>query len=258
MSSLEIFQLTPDIHVGHLGPPKETGPLPTVIYFGLSLQESLTTDPFNQPVVYLQNFPVRILSLNLPAHGPNLNALDAMYVWAKEISSGNDIISSFIDQCIYAINTLIERKLILREKIGVMGLSRGGFIAAHLALKFPQLRAIVGFAPMTTLTSIKEFNSLDQSSLVQTLNLQNHLSGLCDKTMRFYIGNRDTRVSTDECYTLVRKLADTAFEQGLRSPPIEMIISPSIGHMGHGTPKEIFIDGAHWIGKKLGVIRDKS
>lgn len=255
MSSLEILQLTPDIHVGHFGPPKENGPLPAVIYFGLSLEESLTIDPFNQPVVYLQNFSVRILSLNLPAHGPNLNALDAMYVWAKEISSGKDIISPFIDQCVYAINTLIERKLILREKIGVMGLSRGGFIAAHLAIKFPHLRAIVGFAPMTTLASIKEFNNQDQSPLVQALNLQNHLTGLYDKTMRFYIGNRDTRVSTDECYALVHKLADTAFEQGLRSPPIEMIISPSIGHMGHGTSKDTFIDGAHWLGKKLGVIR---
>lgn len=255
--SFEILQLTPDLHVGHLGPSKEAGPLPTVIYFALSIQESLATDPFNQPAVYLQNFPVRILSLHVPAHGPNLNTLNAMNVWAQDIQAGRDLISPFIDQCIYAINTLIERKLILREKIGLMGLSRGGFIAAHLAIKFPQIRAIVGFAPLTSLLYIREFNTLN-SPLAQALNLHNHLAQLCDKTIRFYIGNRDTRVGTDECYAFVRGLADKAFEQGLRTSPIELMISPSIGHMGHGTSKEIFIDGAHWLGKKLGIIREKT
>lgn len=255
--SMEILQLTPDIHIAHIGPSKEKEPLPAIFYFALSSQESLTVDPFNQPIQYLQNYPVRIFSMNIPAHGPNKSPLDAMNVWAQELSEKKNIISAFVDQCIFSINTLIERRLVLREKIGFMGLSRGGFIAAHVAIKFPQVRAILGFAPMTSLTSIREFSSLEQSSLVQALNLQNYLEDLCDKTIRFYIGNRDVRVSTDQCYQFIRKLADIAYEKGIRSPPIELILSPSIGHMGHGTSKNTFLNGASWLGKKLGIIREK-
>ncbi len=44
-----------------------------------------------------------------------------------------------------------------------------------------------------------------------------------------------------------------AAEKNLRSPPLEMIMLPSIGHQGHGTAKSTFTEGAIWLAKKLGV-----
>jgi esterase FrsA len=107
---------------------------------------------------------------------------------------------------------------------------------------------------MTQLTAAKEFKELENKEHLERFNLENHISSLCEQSIRFYIGNRDIRVGTDRCFHLVQQLTEQAFQNGVRSPPIELIISPSIGHMGHGTSKEIFHDGAHWLGKLLGAI----
>ena len=151
----------------------------------------------------------------------------------------------------FAINALIEKGLIVREKIGLMGLSRGSLIAALFATQY-EVRAILGFAPMTELTFAREFENIKGNA--HQYNLTHHIDALCEKTIRFYIGNRDTRVGSDKCYSLVWELANAAFEKDLRSPPIELIVSPSIGHMGHGTSKDVFEAGADWLGETLGVI----
>ncbi len=192
--------------------------------------------------------------MNLPAHGPNLNPFEAIEVWANAFREGNDILSPFIDQVIFAINGLIDKGLIVTEKLGLMGLSRGALIAGLVAAKFPMVRGILGFAPLTQLTATKEFKEISDQAKFEPYNLENHIGALCENKIRFYIGNRDMRVGTDRSFRLVQSLAEQAYQNGVRSPPVELIISPSIGHLGHGTSKEIFHDGATWLGKLLGVI----
>jgi len=252
---MEMIQLTSDIEVAHIGPSLEKGRLPAVIYFALSAQESLDLDPYNQPAVYLSKYPLRVFSLNLPYHGPDLNAIDAIGMWAQAFSHHQDPLTPFIDQVIFALETLISQGYILREKIGFMGLSRGGLIACLTATKFLDVSAIVGFAPMTELTFAREFKTLQGQKEVEAFNLEKHIKILSEKKIRFYIGNRDLLVGTDKCFHLIRLLAEEAFQGGMRSSPFEMMIRPSIGHMGHGTPKEVFESGAHWLGKTLGVIK---
>jgi len=252
---MDVLQLTPEIEVAHLGPSFDKRHLPAVIYFALSAQDSLELNPYNLPAVYLAQHEMRIFSFNLPAHGPDLNALDAMEVWAHQFNEGSDPLSPFIDQVIFALDELISRGLIIREKLGLMGLSRGALIASLVAARYSNVRAIVGFAPMTQLTFAREFEKLQDHKKAKAFNLENHVDALYDKPIRFYIGNRDMRVGTENCFHLVQKLAETAFQKGQRSPPVELIISPSIGHHGHGTSKETFETGADWIGRQLGVIR---
>lgn len=251
----DLIQLSPEVEVAHIGPPLDKGPLPAVFYFALSANESLELDPYNQPALYLKNAGLRVFSIDLPAHGPNLNALDAIGIWAAAFQKGEDLVSPFIDKAVFAIQALIDRGLILRERIGLMGLSRGGLIAAHVATKFPEIKALCGFAPMTEITYAKELQETKKNELASALNLIHLVDPLCETDIRFYIGNRDQRVGTDKCFSLVEKLTEASFEKGNRSPSIEMIISPSIGHMGHGTSKQAFEAGADWVGRKLGAIR---
>lgn len=239
---IDVIQLTNSIEVSHIGPSLEKGRLPAVFYFSISGQDSLGLDPFNQPALFLAEKGIRVFSMDLPAHGPNLNPLEAIDTWAREFSEGKDPFAPFIEKAIFAYNALLDRGLIYAEKLGLMGLSRGGLIACLLSTKLPEVRAIVGFAPMTQFSAAKEYN------------LENFIAPLCEEKIRFYIGNRDIRVGTDRCFSLVQSLTEAAFQKGVRSPPIEMIIAPSIGHMGHGTSKETFHDGALWLGKQLGVL----
>jgi len=251
----KVLQLTGDIDIAYLGPPLEEGPLPAIFYFALSAEESLSLDPYNQPAVYLANFPVRIFSFDLPAHGAGLNAIDAIKVWAQGFAQGEDPLVPFLDKVTRALDMLLEKRLLTREKIGFMGLSRGGLISSLVATRFPSVRALVHFAPLTKLTNAKEFEELKENDAAIQYDLQNYLPALCDKKMRIYIGNRDTRVGTDLATKWALNLANTGFENGERSPPVELTLTPSIGHMGHGTSKETFEAGAEWLGKTLGIIR---
>jgi hypothetical protein len=80
------------------------------------------------------------------------------------------------------------------------------------------------------------------------MNLHALIPKLADKKIRFYIGNKDTRVDTKSCMDLALSLSDAST---LRSPNIELIMSPSIGLMGHGTGPETFKQGAEWLAKAI-------
>lgn len=238
----------------YIGPHLNEGPLPTLFYFALSAEESLTIDPYNQSVCLLANYPLRIFSIDLPAHGPNLPAIEAMGVWAQEISSGNDIIGCFIKKAAALYYSLESKGLIAKGKFGVAGLSRGAFIATHVAAKISAVTTILGFAPLTQLPYVKEFKELPQNPLAESLSLHHLIPSLIGKNLRFYIGNHDTRVGTHRCFHFIEELSKASFHHKIRSPQVELFIKPSIGQYGHGTSTETFQEGAIWIGKQLGVI----
>jgi len=234
------------------GPPFEEGPLPAFFYFSLSGPDSLELDPFNQPVSGLEGKPLRIFSISLPFHD-DYDKREVVKVWVANIKKGKDFISPFINRCLSAIDEVIEKKVVHPEFLAAGGLSRGSFIAAHLAAKEPRIRALLGFAPLTQLSVSTSFQDIPNNPLIDRLSLFHLKEALVKTAVRFYIGNRDTMVNTTACYQLVRELTDTAFDQGVRSPQVELILSPSIGHKGHGTAPETFQDGARWIQTQLGL-----
>jgi esterase FrsA len=251
---LNKLHLPSDIEIAYVGPDVSEGPLPALFYFALSAEESLCRDPFNQPVTYLSALPLRIFSLTLPGHGPSLPATQAMHVWAREISSGRDIVREFISQVQNAVDGLIQEGILMPERLGVMGLSRGGFIAVHAAAQIPLFRWIVAFAPLTQLSAIKEFQEIAHLPLVKQIGLEHLVEQISDRHLRFYIGNLDTRVGTRHCYDFIEKASQHASCKKIRSPQIELIIAPSIGHHGHGTSKATFHAGAQWLAENLGAI----
>lgn len=244
---IKIFSPT-EVEIAYCGPLLDETPLATVIYFALSAEESLQKAPFNQPVLFLQEKKeVRVFSFTLPGHTPGQDPRLGMTNWAKGLAKDPNYLHSFILRCIKNLDYLIEKGWIDEKKLAVAGLSRGGFIATHLASLDKRIRFILGYAPLTRLDYLEEFQQLVNPTLLTSLNLEYKTSSLTDKEIRFYIGNNDTRVSTDSCYELIRSLTLKAYEEGNRSPKIELIIFPSIGYKGHGTPPHIFEQGAKWL-----------
>lgn len=231
------------------GPPLETGKLPAFFYFALSGKDSLNLDPFNQPTVFLAPYPLRVFSFTIPGHGEGLKNTEAMAYWAVEIEKGTDPLSPFFDQCLENIHFLIQNEIVDGDCMAAGGLSRGGFIALHLASRLPELSAVLGYAPLTTMRTIREFEKIHHHSITESLEIDKN--SLIGKKVRFYIGNRDLRVGTDACYHFVRELTDLSYHHKIRSPEVELIISPSIGHKGHGTSPETFQAGAEWIASLL-------
>jgi esterase FrsA len=220
-----------------IGPSLDKGPLPALFYFALSAEDSLQRDPYNQPVQFLQGLPLRIFSITLPAHENNFPPEKAMNVWAERIQNGERLIPTFIEKVRESIETLSPHF----TSCAVSGLSRGAFIACHVAALCPQITHILGYAPLTRLSYAPE------------LNLETLVSKLVNRNLRFYIGNNDIRVGTENVFSFIHTLAKEATVRRIRNAPIEMIIGPSKGYQGHGTSPDVFQSGVDYLKKELSL-----
>lgn len=182
--------------------------------------------------------------MTLPGHENDLPAKDAMKIWAEDLEKGSDCIGEFLDAAHLAVNFAIKEQFADPAKLATAGLSRGGFAAAHLAARDPRFRHLVGFAPLTRLSKLKEFSHLHNHPFVNSLDLKHLSEQLSDRHVRLYIGNEDTRVGTDECFDFMKSLVQ---HKKSRTAQVELFIYPSVGQMGHGTPPEIFKQGVDWI-----------
>lgn len=232
------------------GPDLSLGPMPALIYFWATAKSSLDEDPFNQVVVALKDEPVRIFSWNLPFHEEGMDYKEAIAQWAHLGNQSSAFFNQFLEACQHYIDFLIQHDWVHANALAVAGLSRGAFLATHLAAKDQRIKQVLGFAPLTGFKHLEEFTSL-KSSEIHRLALTEVADQLIHTKIRFYMGNHDTRVGTDSCFEFIKTLVDTAYSKGIRSPAVELILYPSIGHRGHGTPPEIFAAGAQWIKTSL-------
>lgn len=239
MHNFEFEQLD----VKYIGPNLDEGIKPTYLYFSLCALESLTVDPYNQPAIFLQNEGFRVFSITLPGHGNSYDKFKAMEYWSKNI----DELQKFIGSLHKFIDHLVEKKFINIEQFAVGGLSRGGYIATEL-LTHKSIKYNLSFSPVTDLKGLKEFENI---TIETALDLNSKFEKLYDKTIRFYIGNRDQRVGTKKCFKFIYTLADFAYHKRIRSPKIELELFPSTGFEGHGTLPETFKSGALWLKNKL-------
>lgn len=241
-TSLEIYSTSPSHH---------SEALPTFFYFALSGEESLALDPFNQPVNFLGDAPIRRVSFTLPYHGGELSNTEAVNQWGVQLLKGHDWLTPFLADAQKNIIDLIDDGYVDPEKMAVGGLSRGGFIATHLAALEPRIKTILGFAPLTQIGWMQDWRHQADVNLAKSYDLIHVVNKLPGRNLRYYIGNRDLRVGTSACYEFIDQLADYSYHNGFRSPPVEMIITPSVGHKGHGTLPHIFHEGADWIKSQL-------
>ena len=237
------------LNLNYIGPLLSEGPKPTIFYFALSAQDSLLQDPYNQPVKCIDLEKYRVFSLDLPDHEPPKSPYDAIGSWVSSSQKDSMYLQHFFSNLKKAIETLIHQNLIDLSKLGFMGLSRGAFVASHMAALFESSIPIVGFSPLIKLSKVKEALEFDFSDV--SLDLYSLTHRLMNKKIKFFIGNRDTRVHSNICAEFILTLSDYAVKHGIKSPPIELEIFPSIGYMGHGTPKNIFEAGSLYLMDKL-------
>ena len=239
-----------NLAIYHSGPPLSMGPLPTLFYFALSGKDSIELAPYNQPVAFLKQERLRVFSFTIPGHGPGLKNSDALHYWAQSFAKGENPIEAFLDEALKNIEFLIQSKIVDPLKMGVAGLSRGAFLATHLVAKEPRIAHLLGFAPLTRLDLSSEFQSYPP---IENVNLEVLIPKLIHKNVRFYIGNLDTRVHTEECFRFIHKLTQFASKERSRNLAFELNVVPSIGHHGHGTSPETFLDGVNWLKKQLAL-----
>lgn len=233
------------------GPPLSQGPLPAVFYFCSTGMETLGTAPYSQPVAFLRPYPVRIFSMSLPLHDDARDRRKAVSLWAAELSGGNDPLTPFLEHTCANIDYLVREGFISPKQIVTAGLSRGGWVASHLAAKCTHVKAVAAFAPLIDLPALPDFRRISHIEYLSLFSVMRQLIGM---PLRYYIGNHDTRVGTDICIRFIQSLIEASHHANMRTVPVELIISPSIGHQGHGTPPSVFRSGAQWLAATLGIL----
>ncbi len=234
----------------YTGPCLEEGPLPALFYFSSTGKASLSLDPYNQIAQFLQKKRIRLFSWNLPFHEEPFAPEKALAAFIEALQSKEDFFSSFFDTSQKILSYLFAKNLITPSLCVTSGLSRGSFFALHLASLF-SFPFSIHFAPLLDLGAIEEISTHKEAFLLKRYTLTHLLKNLCTKELLFFIGNHDTRVKTNLCFSFFQNLVAAATEKNILSPKIELFSYPSVGRLGHGTPPEIFSKGADWICQKL-------
>ncbi len=194
----------------------------TVFFFSLSDQDSLSLPPFCHPVDTLVAEGICVISTTLPGHENNARPYNIQEIWQNDLLG----LSSFISHLSLGIKELKEQ---FPPPFGVMGISRGAFIALHMCSMLDEVTTAVCFAPMLSIGTNQE------------LSAGNLLSKLENKKIHFFIGDNDIIVGTENVVRMQHSLQTNS----------EILVSPSIGRGGHGTSDEIFHKGALWMIKNL-------
>lgn len=184
--------------------------------------------------------------------------------------------------------TLVDGGVIAPGRLVAAGVSRGGLVASLLGAT-PAVAGVVAFAPVTWLGDLPAFRAVAAAAgnpatppaaasppgVAATMATTTTaaavaapavtadavagngvaIAALAAKPVRYYTGNRDVLARTRGAFEVVEALADAAHAAGVRSPPAgaELICYCSIGKDGHGTPEDIFLDGAAWVRSTLGL-----
>lgn len=240
----------------YLGADFEEGMQPALFYFSLSAEESLDLAPYNSPAILFADQTKRVFSFTIPGHGEGQNKFHALQYWAEHIAQGDLLLERFFEDVCKSISYLIDQGIVDPKHMATCGLSRGAFVATHIAALEKRISTLLGFAPVTTLQKIDVFKPYAREDAFQAriapLNLESILEELTHlKHVRFYIGNYDTKVDTDACYSFIRSLSQKVHEKRMRHCHVELRITPRIGHEGHGTYPETFEEGVLWLKKHL-------
>src|SRR5262249_40062627 len=146
-----------------------SAPAPVVFVFAKDVTATLTDENFGRVAWQLQETGFVAISMDLPCHGEDQREGEPPRLegWAWRIRHGDALSDSFLPKVRAVVDYLVRRKVADPARIATYGVSRGGFIAMHVAAADPRFRAVAAFAPVTDLARLTEFRGLENNSIVQ-------------------------------------------------------------------------------------------
>lgn len=153
-------------------------------------------------------------SLDLPSHGAERlpGEPEGIAGWRWRTDKGIDFVAQNNRRVTDLLAELARRNITTAgSKLAVSGISRGGFMAAQLALHLkPKLIPLGMLSPVTNLSLLSEFQTQPADSpggrLVRSLDLFSRASELVEHNIWAIIGDQDVRVFTDSCVRLLRTI----------------------------------------------------
>jgi poly(3-hydroxybutyrate) depolymerase len=122
-------------------------------------------------------------SLDIPGFGGDRRAGEpaGMSAWRARLEKGEPLFAAFHTQVASVIDHLVRQGTVDPARIGVCGVSRGGFVALHLGAAEPQMKYVAAFAPVTDLLALKEFQGTTNPAAARALDVMTLADKLLDR-----------------------------------------------------------------------------
>ncbi len=234
--------------------PLPQSPAPTVFVFALDRKTSLEKSSFNRSAMILRNTRGFLcVSLDMPAHGEDIRPGEkgGLPGWRSRLEKNENIVADFATRFGQVLDYLIREGYTDRERVAVIGISRGGFMALHLMAANPGIKAVAAIAPAMDLSRVVGFEGLDRHPLTQSLVLSQFAARPnLQKPIWITVGNHDTKVGTALCMDFVGKVAAAAPE-GTVLRAIELHVVPGDDHR---QPPGTHDKAAAWLDEQLAAV----
>ena len=227
-----------------------TYPAPTLLVLSATIDESLGDSYYRQCGNSLAEAGYLCVSLDLPGHGTDQREGEpvGLAAWRMRSDAEEDFVAPFTVQVRMVLTHLVDTGYTDPSRIAACGTSRGGFMALHCAAADPRIRATVAFAPVTALTVLREFHEATNTDYVKGLSLLARAEQFAGRSLWLVIGDRDTRVGTDDCITFARSVTAHSLAEN-KPADVTLIVQPE--PKGHTTPQGAPEKAAQWITNKL-------
>jgi esterase FrsA len=177
-------------------------PRPTVFLFAVAADVTIDSPTYNAATDPLRREGWLIVSMDPPAHGEDARAGESpdLTGWAQRVAAGQPLVEPFVTNVSRAIDSLIATKQSDPTAIFAVGISRGGFLALHLAAVDHRVRGVVAMMPVTDLRALLEFRNV----VAPERYLLTSVAGQLSRTPLYVrIAEQDGRVSTEACQQFV-------------------------------------------------------
>lgn len=224
-------------------------PMPTVLFLGSQVEYSISDPPYAKAVEILCK-RVLCLTIDNPGEGADAPASKArgLVFWAQSLAAKKDFTGDFVRRANAVLDKLAKDGAVDRERVGVFGTSRGGFLALHLAAADPKIKAVALFAPVTNLAVLSEF--IPTKAGAQKFTVTSHAkfaAKLYQTPVWLTIGPGDDRVGTHDAIDFGQMMLKAATAKQVPSV-FELHVAPANGHT---TPAESYEQASRWMLKQL-------
>jgi dienelactone hydrolase len=224
-------------------------PSPTLFFLAADGDSALRDPSFLQCGAELQKAGYFCVSIELPGHGAERRdgEPEGLAAWRVRIDAGENPLKELNARITSVIDHLATANYTDPARLGVCGVSRGGFAALHASAADARLRCVVLYSPVTSLSALLEFQDIEQTKLLRELDLANIIDSLRERDIWLTIGDHDERVDTDAAVQFARRLSDAS---AIRKAPgrIELRVCPAEGHT---TPAGAAQESSKWVRRRL-------
>jgi len=230
-------------------------PAPTLLVLSGNLVDSFTRANFLRAGEVLGSEGYLCVSIDLPCHGklarPGYSNLTG---WARCAAEGDDFVAEFNDRMKRVLDHLVAEGRTDPARIVATGTSRGGFLAIRYMAFDPRVLAAVGYAPVTDLRRLREFEAAAAVPGVDAMSLRAHVPALVGRPLLMFIGDRDERVGTDAAWDFARRLSAAAADADVASNVELRVVSEP---RGHSLPADVGASAARWIRKVVAGVESR-